>query len=247
MGPADHISVAVAIGAGALSFLSPCVLPIFPSYLSFVTGLSLEQMETGRREAARRRIIVSALLFILGFSSVFVSMGASLSLLGTLLYDYQGIIRRLGGLFIVLFGLQVAGWLQVPFLMRERRVGLRGRPAGYLGAFLIGVTFAAGWTPCIWPILGSVLSIASAAGTARAGTLLLAAYSLGLAVPFFLSALAVDRFFSVFDRFKRFLPILNAVAGVVLILVGGLLFTDYFSVLAALTNRLTPQWLINRL
>ena len=247
MGPADQLSITVAIGAGALSFLSPCVLPIFPSYLSFVTGLSLEDMQTGREAATRRRIILSALLFILGFSLVFVSMGASFSLLGSFLYDYQGGIRRAGGVLIVLFGLQVAGWLRVPFLLRERRVELRNRPAGYLGAFLVGVTFAAGWTPCIGPILGSVLSLASTAGTARTGTLLLAAYSLGLDVPFFLSALAVDRFFTVFDRFKRFLPVMNAVAGAVLILVGALLLTNYFSVLAALANRLTPQWLVNRL
>ncbi len=247
MGPADQLSVAVAIGAGALSFLSPCVLPIFPSYLSFVTGLSLEDMQTGQGEATRRRLILSALLFILGFSLVFVSMGASFSLMGNLLYDYQGIIRRVGGLLIVLFGLQLAGWLRIPFLLRERRVELRGRPAGYLGAFLVGVTFAAGWAPCIGPILGSVLSLASTAGTAGTGTLLLAAYSFGLALPFFLSALAVDRFFTVFDRFKRFLPVMNAVAGAVLILVGALLVTNYFSVLAALANRLTPQWFVNRL
>lgn len=247
MNPTDQLSVAVAIGAGALSFLSPCVLPIFPSYLSFVTGLSLEDMQKGRAEATRRRLVLSALMFILGFSFVFVSLGASLSLLGNLLYDYQGAIRRVGGALIVLFGLQVAGWLRLPFLLRERRVELRRRPASYLGAFLAGVTFAAGWTPCVGPILGSVLSLAGTAGTAGSGTLLLAAYSLGLAVPFFLSALAVDRFFAMFDRSKRFLPLVNAVAGAVLILVGTLLATGYFSALAALTIRLTPQWLVDRL
>ncbi len=247
MGAADQLSVAVAMGAGALSFLSPCVLPIFPSYLSFVTGLSLEDMQAGREAATRRRTLLSALLFILGFSLVFVSMGASLSLVGSFLFDYQGVIRRVGGVLIVLFGLQVGGWLRVPFLLRERRLEFRRRPAGYLGAFLVGVTFAAGWTPCVGPILGSVLSLASAAGTARTGTLLLASYSLGLAIPFFLSALAVDRFFTVFHRFKRFLPVLNTVAGAILILVGALLVTNYFSALAALTIRLTPQWLVDRL
>ncbi len=247
MGAGDQLSFAVAVGAGALSFVSPCVLPIFPSFLSFVTGLSLEDMQAGREAATRRQILLSALLFILGFSLVFVSMGASLSLVGSFLFDYQGVIRRVGGVLIVLFGLQVAGWLRVPFLLRERRVELRRRPAGYLGAFLVGVTFAAGWTPCVGPILGSVLSLASAAGTARTGTLLLAAYSAGLAIPFFLSALAVDRFFTIFDRFKRFLPVMNAVAGAVLVLVGALLVSNYFSVLAALANRLTPQWFVNRL
>lgn len=247
MGPGDQLSVAVAMGAGALSFLSPCVLPIFPSYLSFVTGLSLQDMQTGREAATRRRVILSALIFILGFSLVFVSMGASFSLLGNLLYEHQGTIRRVGGALIVLFGLQVAGWLRVLFLLRERRLELRRRPAGYLGAFLVGVTFAAGWTPCVGPILGSVLSLASAAGTAGTGTVLLGAYSLGLGIPFFLSALAVDRFFTVFDRFKRFLPVMNAVAGATLILVGALLVTNYFSALAALTIRLTPQWLVDRL
>lgn len=247
MGSADQISVAVAVGAGALSFLSPCVLPLFPSYLSFVTGLSLEDMQAHRGGGTRRRLAGSALLFILGFSLVFVSMGASFSLLGGLFYDHQRVIQTVGGILIALFGLQVAGWLRIPFLLRERRVELQSRPAGYLGAFLVGVTFAAGWTPCVGPILGSVLSLAGAAGTAGTGTVLLAAYSLGLGIPFFLSALAVDRFFTIFDRFKRFLPVLNTAAGVILILVGALLATNYFTLLAALANRLTPQWLINRL
>lgn len=247
MNPADQLSVAVAIGAGALSFLSPCVLPIFPSYLSFVTGLSLQDIQVGRARGTRRRLVLGAVAFILGFSLVFVSLGASFSLLGNLLYDYQGVIRRVGGALIIVFGLQVVGWLRVPFLLRERRLELRRRPAGYLGAFLAGVAFAAGWTPCVGPILGSVLSLASTADTAGTGTLLLAAYSLGLAVPFFLSALAVDRFFAVFDRFKGFLPVVNAVAGTVLILVGALLATGYFTTLAALAIRLTPQWLVDRL
>jgi len=199
-----EVTVLATLVAGLLSFLSPCTLPLFPSFLAFVAGVSFEDLQQPLTTArTRRAILVNALLFICGFTLVFVALGASFSVLGNLLFDYQAVIRRAGGALVVLFGLYVAGWLRVPFLMREWRIELRDRPAGYLGALLIGVTFAAGWIPCVGPILGSILLLASTTQTATAGVGLLLAYSLGLALPFLASALALRRFVDLFDRAKR--------------------------------------------
>lgn len=244
----DQLSILVAMGAGLLSFLSPCVLPIFPSYLSFVAGVSFEEMQGSvANPRTRRTIVVSALLFILGFALVFVSLGASVSLLGGFFFEYQRAIRRVGGILIILFGISIAGALRIPFLMRYRQVHLAMRPAGYLRSVLIGITFAAGWTPCVGPILGSILLLASTAQTAGTGVVMLGAYSLGLAVPFFLGALALGRFLAFFDRFKRFLPVVSTASGVLLIIVGALLVTDRFTYLNGLLIQFTPRWLFERL
>ncbi len=247
-GTGESLSIWVALGAGTLSFLSPCVLPIFPSFLSFVTGISFGELSGSMANSrTRRAIILNSLCFILGFSLVFISLGASFSLLGRLLFDYQLILRKVGGALVILFGLYIAGLLRLPFLMRNIRVELKDRPAGYLGAFLVGVTFAAGWTPCVGPILGSILLYAGTAKTAGTGILMLAAYSLGLGIPFFLSALALNRFLGFFDRFKRLMPAVNVASGLLLVVVGTLLLTNYFTVLSAYALRLTPQWLWQRL
>jgi len=242
------VSYLAALLAGLLSFLSPCTLPLFPSFLSFVAGVSFEDLQTPLASTkTRRAILLNALLFICGFTLVFVALGASFSVLGNLLFDYQVVIRRAGGVLVVLFGLYVAGWLRIPLLMREWRVDLHDRPAGYLGALLIGMTFAAGWIPCVGPILGSILLLAGTTKTATAGVVLLLAYSLGLALPFLASALALRRFVALFDRYKRFLPVVSVLSGLFLILIGGLLLSNYFSILAGYTLKLTPQWLFERL
>ena len=244
----EALTIWMALGAGILSFLSPCVLPIFPSYLSFVTGLSFSELSGSVNNVrTRRAIMLNALCFIFGFSVVFMSLGASFSLLGQLLFDYQQILRKVGGVLVILFGLYIAGFLKLPFLSRTVRVELHDRPAGYLGAFIVGVTFAAGWTPCVGPILGSILLYASTAKTAYMGILMLGAYSLGLAIPFFLSALALNRYLDYFDRFKRLIPVVNAAGGIFLVFVGSLLLTNYFTLLSAYALRLTPQWLWQRL
>lgn len=244
----EALTIWMALGAGILSFISPCVLPLFPSYLSFVTGLSFSELSGPVANVkTRRAIILNALCFILGFSMVFMSLGASFSLLGRLLFDYQQVLKKVGGVLVILFGLYIAGLLKLPFLAKTIRFELQDRPAGYLGAFIVGITFAAGWTPCIGPILGSILLYASTAKTASTGILMLGAYSLGLAIPFFLSALALNRFLHYFDRFKRLMPIVNAVSGIFLVIVGSLLLTNYFTLLSAYALRLTPQWLWQRL
>ncbi len=242
--PGAHLTVLLAMAGGLLSFLSPCVLPLFPSYLSFVAGVSLEDVEgTVVNRRTRRAILLNSLLFIFGFSLVFIALGAGATLVGQILFQQQAVIRRVGGILVILMGLYVAGWLRIPFLMREWRVDLKDRPAGYVGAVVAGVTFAAGWTPCIGPILGSILTLASVSQTKSSGILLLAAYSLGLAIPFFISALAINRFLGFFDRFKHLLPWVTRVSGILLIMLGLLLVTDYFTVLSQLAFSLTPDWL----
>ncbi len=242
--PAPDLSILVAMAAGLLSFLSPCVLPLFPSYLSFIAGVSFDEIQgTVANRRTRRAILLNSLLFILGFSLVFIAMGAGATLLGQILFQQQGVIRRIGGVLVILMGLYVGGWLRIPVLMREWRVELKDRPAGYFGALLVGITFAAGWTPCIGPILGSILTLASVSQTASTGILMLAAYSLGLAIPFFVSSLAIHRFVVFFDRFKRFLPVVTRGSGLILVALGVLLISDYFTVLSRLAFSLTPEWM----
>ena len=242
--PGAEVNIFVAVIAGLLSFLSPCVLPLFPSYISFVAGVSFDEVQgTVANRRTRRAILINSLFFILGFSLVFVALGAGATLLGQVLFRQQSVIRKIGGVFVILMGLYVAGWVRIPFLMREWRVEVKDRPAGYLGALMVGITFAAGWTPCIGPILGSILTLASVSQTASTGMLMLAAYSLGLAIPFFVSSLAIHRFVFFFDRFKRFFPIVTRGSGLILVARGVLLLTDYFTVLSRLAFSLTPEWL----
>jgi cytochrome c-type biogenesis protein len=241
---APDLNILVATAAGLLSFLSPCVLPLLPSYISFVAGVSFEEVQgTAANSRTRRAILLNSLLFILGFSLVFIALGAGATLVGQVLFQQQRLIQKIGGVFIILMGLYVGGWLRIPFLMREWRVELKDRPAGYLGALMVGITFAAGWTPCIGPILGSILTLASVSQTAGTGIEMLTAYSLGLAIPFLVSSLAIHRFVIFFDRFKRFIPLVTRASGLILITLGVLLITDYFTVLSRLAFSLTPEWL----
>jgi cytochrome c-type biogenesis protein len=248
MTTAAQISVLVAMGAGVLSFLSPCVFPLVPSYLAFVGGLSLEEIEGAKAGAAhRRRLLGHSAAFIAGFSAIFIGFGASATLLGQVLFDYRPVIQKVGGVLVILFGLHIAGWLPMPFLMRERHLAVKNRPAGYLAAALVGVTFAAGWIPCVGPILGAILVMAGTAQTVGQGVLLLAAYSAGLAVPFFLSALLYGRFLGFFHRFKNLLPWVSRASGLLLILIGLLLLTEYFTLLSTYALQFTPKWLFERL
>jgi cytochrome c-type biogenesis protein len=241
------IGVLVAFGAGLLSFLSPCVLPLFPSYLSFVTGMSVTDLTADLTGAARRRVLLHSIAFIVGFSLVFVSLGASVSAAGQFLFEYRDTIRRVGGILIILFGLYIAGFLNIGFLGRTQQWQLREKPAGYLGSLVVGITFAIGWTPCVGPILGAILTLASDAGSVQRGIGLLVAYSAGLAVPFFVSAIALGAFLKFFKRYRPFIPIVERAAGVLLIVVGVLVFTNYYLLLNAWAISLTPEWLLRRL
>src|SRR5216117_725960 len=184
----ESVGVAVSFSAGLFSFLSPCVLPLFPSYLSFITGMSVADLTADLSGAMRWRILGHALAFVVGFSIVFVALGASFSAAGQFLLDYRDWIRRIGGILIVVFGLYIVGVLRVGIFGRTQQWQLREKPAGYLGSLAVGVTFATGWTPCVGPILGAILSLASTANDVGRGVGLLTAYSAGLGVPFLLAA-----------------------------------------------------------
>jgi cytochrome c-type biogenesis protein len=237
----------VAFSAGLFSFLSPCVLPLFPSYLSFITGMSVSALTGDVTAQTRRRILLHSIAFILGFSLVFVALGASFSAAGQFLLDYRDWIRVVGGVLIIVFGLYIAGLLKIGIFGRYQQIQLRQKPAGYLGTFLVGVTFAIGWTPCVGPILGAILSLAGTAETVQRGVGLLVAYSLGLGVPFLVSSLALGAFLRFFKRYRPFIPTVERAAGVLLVVVGVLVVTDYYVVLNSWAISLTPSWILERL
>jgi cytochrome c-type biogenesis protein len=232
----------VAFFAGLLSFLSPCVLPLVPSYVGFITGMTLPEV-TGRRRAA----LTHALLFVAGFSLIFVLLGASATALGRALNYYQVWLQRVGGVLIILFGLMCLGVFKGGLLTQERRIHLERKPVGYLGSLLVGMAFAAGWTPCIGPVLGAILGLAATSGDVTRGMGLLAVYSAGLALPFLIAAVAVESFLDWFQRFRRFLPWVMRISGVLLIVVGVLLVSGEFTRLAGWLQGLTPEFLRKQL
>ncbi len=240
----ESVGITIAFGAGVLSFLSPCVLPLVPSYLSFVTGMSLEDLQEG---VDRRATLLHSVLFVSGFTGIFLILGASASFLGQFFRLYETWIARLGGLLIIVLGLHLAGVLKLAPLMRERRVHLHDKPAGYLGTLGVGAVFGAGWTPCMGPVLGAILTFAASQEQFWSGVSLLFVYSLGLAVPFLLSALALDAFLRVFARFRRFLPIVQVASGVLLVFLGVLLLTGTFSALSTYLARFTPRFILDRI
>jgi cytochrome c-type biogenesis protein len=241
------VGVLVAFTAGLFSFLSPCVLPLFPSYVSFITGMSVSDLTADLSGATRRRVMLHALAFVLGFSLVFVALGASFSAAGQFLLDYRNLIRQVGGALIVLFGLYIAGVFKLAAMGRTMQFQLREKPAGYLGSLLVGITFAIGWTPCVGPILGAILSLAGTSETVQRGIGLLIAYSAGLGVPFLVSAVALGAFLKFFKRYRPLIPVMERAAGVILVVVGVLVFTNYYVVLNSWAISLTPDWLLRRL
>ncbi|HEX5387907.1 MAG TPA: cytochrome c biogenesis protein CcdA [Gemmatimonadales bacterium] len=237
-----HLSLFVAFAAGLLSFLSPCVLPLVPSYVGFLTGLTLPELSKRRRSA-----LLHGLLFVAGFSLVFMLLGASATALGRALGYYQLWLQRAGGVLIILFGLVCLGVVRVPFMEQERRLQVQNKPLGYLGSGLIGMAFAAGWTPCIGPVLGAILGLAATQHDVRQGLVLLAVYSAGLAVPFLIAAVAVDSFLSWFQRFRRFLPWVMRTSGALLVFVGALMVSGQFTRLSGWLQTLTPEILRSQL
>jgi cytochrome c-type biogenesis protein len=242
-----QISLVAAFSAGLLSFVSPCVLPLVPSYISYITGLSVEQLtDVSEREKFKKAIVLNSLLFIAGFSSVFIAFGASASFLGQILITYQDYIRRIGGALIVVFGLYLLGVLNLNFLKMEHRYQFRSRPAGYLGSFLIGVAFAAGWTPCVGPVLGSILLYASTTDSLLNGVVLLTCYSLGLGLPLFLTALGVDRFLAYFKELRVYLWGVSTVSGVLLVLVGVMIYANSLTMVTSFLERYGIGWYLGQ-
>lgn len=236
MSESVSLGAAVAFLAGVLSFLSPCVLPLVPSYLGFVTGFTLEEM-SGRRRLA----MLHSLLFVVGFSLVFILLGASATALGRVLNYYQEWVTRIGGVIIIFFGLYLVGVIKLGFLEQEQRVHLDRKPLGYLGSVLVGMAFGAGWTPCIGPMLGAILGLAASQADVQRGILLLAFYSAGLAVPFLITAWAVESFLDWFKGFRRHLALVQKVSGALLLLVGILLVSGQFTRMAGWLQGLTPE------
>jgi len=242
----NSVSYAAAFVAGLLSFVSPCVLPLIPGYLSFVSGLSLDEMRgTGGQavtSSARRQVILSSLAFVVGFSLVFISLGASASAIGTFVGRRLPLLGKVAGVVIILFGLHTAGLFKIRWLEAEKRVHTRRKPAGMLGAMVVGIAFAFGWTPCIGPILGGILVIAGAQNTVGEGVKLLAVYSAGLGVPFLLTSLAVDKFFAASARIRRYYHAIEVTSGVLLVGIGVLIFTDRFSIIARYMQNFLPSY-----
>jgi len=227
-----NISFIGAFFAGFLSFLSPCVLPLIPSYITYITGLSFADLqEEHPAHKVRQQTIIHSLLFIAGFTIVFVLLGASATFIGGFLQEHMALIRKVGGVLIIIFGIHVTGLVPIHALLGEKRVSIQRKPAGYLGSLLVGLAFAAGWTPCIGPILASILMVAATEDTVYHGIALLLTYSMGLAIPFLLSALAMHKFLVLFNRFKKHIRIFEIVTGLFLIVVGVMIFTNYLTVL----------------
>jgi len=229
----ESVSYIVAFTAGFFTFLSPCLLPLVPSFIAYITGVSLGDLkDAGKKGEVRKKAVIHSLLFIAGFSVIFILLGFTATAIGKTLFAYQKYIRIGGGILIAIFGLYLTGLLKLDFLVKERRLKVSTKGASYLGSFLIGVTFAAAWTPCAGPILGSILVLAGTKADLVEGAKLLTVYSLGIAVPFFVTGLLVDLFLEYFNRFKKFISAVNIVGGIFLIIVGVLVATNYLSVIS---------------
>jgi cytochrome c-type biogenesis protein len=239
-----------AFAAGLLSFVSPCVLPLIPGYLSYISGLTLDEMQgTGSASAAavstsRRRVVIASLFFILGFSVVFVSLGAAASAIGQFLQDTGRLrlLNKIAGAVVIVFGLHTMGVLRIEWLYSEKRVQMDRKPRGVFGAFVVGLAFAFGWTPCIGPILGGILAIAGSRDTVGQGVQLLAVYSLGLGIPFLVTALAINRFFAAFAKIRRHYHKIEVASGLLLVTIGVLIFTDRFTIIARWLSPYLPTF-----
>ena len=225
------VSLAAAAAAGVVSFLSPCVLPLVPGYISFVSGASLQELQSADARQVRRAL-VGSLWFVLGFSTIFILLGASATILGQLLLQRLELFKRFAGALIILFGLHLTGLVKLPFLNYDKHLQVKARPLTWLGAYGVGAAFGFGWTPCIGPILAGILALASTQETIGQGMLLLAAYSFGLGLPFLATSLGVQAFLRFFSRFRRYLRVVEVASGILLLLVGFLIMTNRLTLLS---------------
>lgn len=237
------VSLVAAFAGGVLSFISPCVLPLIPGYLSFVSGVSMEELRGGETPGSSRwQVLVASLAFVAGFSVVFVSLGASASAIGEFLMSRLPLLGKIAGVLIVIFGLHTMGVFRIRWLEMEKRVHAQRKPAGLLGAFVVGIAFAFGWTPCIGPILGGILVIAGSKETILEGVRLLAVYSAGLGIPFLLTAVAVNHFFAASARIRRHYQAIEVTSGALLIVIGVLIFTNQFTIIARYLEPYLPVY-----
>jgi cytochrome c-type biogenesis protein len=229
----SHLPLPIAVFlAGLLSFLSPCVLPLVPGYVSLISGTSAEQLGSEDRKLGRS-VLLNSVMFIIGFSAVFIALGAVATGLGQFMNIYRRQLMQVAGVIIIIFGLHLIGVFQIKALLADKRLHEVKSKGGAVGAFVVGFAFAFGWTPCIGPILAGVLIIAGSQDTVVKGVLLLALYSAGLAVPFLLTSLGIERFLAFYSRFRRHLHTVEVVSGVFLVVVGALILTRHFTLLSS--------------
>jgi cytochrome c-type biogenesis protein len=238
----SNITISIAFVAGLLSFLSPCVLPLVPGYVSLISGVSIDRLKSeddNARRAARRAVIFNSIAFNIGLSMIFLALGAAAGLVGTALITNKW-IRYVGGAVIIAFGLQLIGVLKIGALYKDTRFFSQQKPRGMLGSFTLGMAFAAGWTPCIGPILGGIIGLAATSGGWRSGLLLSTFYAAGLSVPFLITGLSINQFLSFYTKFRRHLHKVEVVSGVILVLIGAAVMTNYTTRLSSLLS-----WLPN--
>ncbi|WP_417691726.1 cytochrome c biogenesis CcdA family protein [Roseibium sp.] len=229
----QDITIWGALFAGLLSFVSPCVLPLVPPYLGFLAGVSLDQLNgEGDTQVASRKVFFAALSFVAGFSTVFIALGASASVLGKLVSGHIDTLAVVAGILIIIMGLHFLGVFRIGLLYREARVHVERKPAGLLGGYVIGLAFAFGWTPCIGPILAAILSVAASEATVASGALLLSAYALGMGIPFLLAALFAKPFLGFMQRFRRHMGLVEKAMGVVMILTGIMFLTGFMQTMS---------------
>ena len=238
---ASHLTVGLAFLAGLVSFVSPCVLPLVPAYLCFLTGSSLEELQSAPTTNARASAMTHALAFILGFTAVFVLLGLTASAIGSMLSDNKRLIAQVGGVIVIVLGLQMMGVLRLRFLAMDKHFAVARHEGSLLSSILVGVAFAAGWTPCIGPILAGILALAAQSGGVREGAWLLFIYSMGLALPLLVTAAAIGAILPLLRRLKRFLPSIEIAAGAFMVLTGIVLVTNSFLRVAAFFYQFVPQ------
>ncbi len=236
----SHLNLLIAFAAGLLGFFSPCVVPLIPGYLSFVSGLSLSEMDLSERRQHVGRVLWTTTAFVLGFSLIFTALGASASLVGSFVLTNRELLSRIGGVIVILLGLSVLGVIKVPGFYRERRVHFTTRPKGVLGTFLVGMAFGFAWTPCVGPVLGAILTLAATAQRAGDGAVLLFAYSLGLGIPFLATALLLTAAFSVLRTISRYTHAIEVASGVFLVVMGTALLFDVIFRLNAWILQVSP-------
>jgi cytochrome c-type biogenesis protein len=240
----SNVSLIAAFAAGFLSFISPCVLPLIPGYVSFVSGVSLDDMrgETVAVSSARRHVLITSLFFVLGFSLVFIALGATASVVGRFLFEKQPILAKIAGVLLVIFGLHTMGVFRIGFLENEKRMQADRKPAGALGAMLVGIAFAFGWSPCIGPILGGIMALAASKDTVWEGVQLLAVYSAGLGIPFLLTSMAINQFFAVSKRIRKHYHTIELVSGGLIVAIGVLIFTNQFTIIVRYLQPYLPSY-----
>lgn len=234
-----EVTYTVAFLAGIMSFLSPCVLPLVPIYVSVISGISLEDL---RHNKFSFKTLTNTLAFIFGFSTIFITLGASSSMIGSFLFEYQDLLRIIGGIFIIFLGLFMTGLVKPQILMQERRFNLNRPSTGLLSSFFIGIVFAAGWTPCIGPILGAILLYTASQSSANEGILLLSIYSLGLAIPFLLSAMLISLFFTYTRKIGNFMKYISLIIGIIMIVIGVLILFDKLTFLSSLFPKIDIKY-----